>query len=99
MWRFEVANALQMAVRQERVDKAFRDRALVHLATLDISTDPESVSHAWSATVRLAEQHSLTVYDAAYLELADRRRMPLATLDKALIRAAAAESVRVIGNA
>ena len=68
--RFEVANALQMAVRRRRIDSGFRDRVLTHLSTLRILTDAYSQLHAWSAGVRLSERHNLTVYDAAYLELA-----------------------------
>lgn len=98
LWYFEVGNALQIAVRRNRIDGALRERALESLTQLAIATDPESVSHLWHEGVRLAERHDLTVYDAAYLELAQRRRLPLATLDRALIRAGEAEGVRVIGN-
>lgn len=96
LWRFEVANGLQMAVRRNRIDIAYRDRSLTSLAALDIRIDAESDGHVWSATVRLAEVHGLTVYDAAYLELAQRRRLPLATLDAALAKAASAAGVQVI---
>ena len=82
LWQFEVANALQMAVRRKRVDAAFRDRALADLATMTIEVDADSDGHAWSASVRLSDRHGLTVYDAAYLELAQRRRLRLATLDQ-----------------
>jgi len=50
---------------------------------------------AWSATVKLADLHGLTIYDAAYLELAQRRRLPLATLDAALAAAARQSGVTV----
>ncbi len=95
LWRYEVANGLQMAVRRKRIDAAFRNSALANLAALDIRTDAESDAHLWAATVRLATEHGLTVYDAAYLELAQRRRVPLATLDGALARAAASAGVDV----
>ncbi len=98
LWRIEVANGLQMAVRRKRVDAHFRDRALAHLGTLDIMTDTEGEAYAWSTSVQLAERHALTVYDASYLELAQRRRLRLATLDMALIRAGRAELVAVIGT-
>jgi predicted nucleic acid-binding protein len=98
LWRFEVANGLQMAVRRKRIDDAFRDRALTHLAAIPIEVDPESELHAWSASVRISTVHGLTVYDASYLELAQRRRLRLATLDSALIKAANAELVTVIGR-
>lgn len=97
LWRFEVANGLLVAVRRKRISAAFRDQVLARLAQLDIVADPESDVHAWSASIRLSERHNLTVYDAAYLELAQRRRLDLATLDAALARAARAEAVPVIG--
>jgi predicted nucleic acid-binding protein len=98
LWRFEVGNALQMARRRRRIDAAFRDRALEHLATLKVVTDSESDSYAWSATIQLADRHALTVYDASYLELAQRHRLPVATLDAELARAARSELVPVIGS-
>lgn len=98
LWRFEVANGLQMAVRRRRIDGSFRDETLADLAELDILSDPDSDGQAWSSTLRLADRHRLTVYDAAYLELAQRRRLPLATLDLALSRAAVAELITVLGT-
>lgn len=98
LWRFEVANGLQMAVRRKRINAAYRDRILANLAGLNVAVDSESDAHAWSATVQLAERHSLTVYDAAYLELAKRRGYTLATLDVALIKAGRAELVPVVGT-
>ena len=95
LWRYEVANGLQMAVRRNRIDEAYRDQVLADLVALDIHIDVESDSHVWAATTQIAARYGLTVYDAAYLELAQRRRLPLATLDAALIRAAAQAGVRV----
>jgi predicted nucleic acid-binding protein len=97
LWRLEVANILEMGVRQGRTDGAFRDAALADLALLPISIDPETDGHAWGATARLASRHRLSLYDAAYLELAQRRRLPLATLDRELRTAAAAEGVSLLG--
>ncbi len=96
LWRFEVANGLQTAIRRKRIDVAYRDRMLDNLAALNIRIDAESDSYVWSATAQLAAVHGLTVYDAAYLELAQRRRLPLATLDAALARAAEQAGVEVI---
>lgn len=88
LWRLEVANGLMVAVRRGRLDAARRDALLEALLEMDIAIDTETDRHAWAGTVRLAEAHGLTAYDAAYLELAQRRRLPLATLDAALARAA-----------
>jgi predicted nucleic acid-binding protein len=98
LWKLEVANILEMGVRRGRHDGAFRDATLADLALLSIHLDPETDGRAWGATARLAARHKLTVYDAAYLELALRRGLPLATLDRELRIAASAEGVIVLGG-
>jgi predicted nucleic acid-binding protein len=98
LWRLEVANILEMGVRRGRHDAAFRDATLADLALLPIHLDSETDRQAWGATVRLAQRHRLTAYDAAYLELAQRRGLPLATLDKQLRDAASAEGVILLGE-
>jgi len=97
LWRLEVANVLEMSVRRKRHDAAFRDATLADLAQLPIQVDAETDQRAWGATLHLAERHQLTLYDAAYLELALRRTLPLATLDEDLRRAASAMRVRLLG--
>jgi len=67
------------------------------LGSLPIRTDAETGQHAWNATLRLAGRHNLTLYGAAYLELAKRRGIPLATLDRELRAAAAAEGMVLLG--
>ena len=96
LWRIEIANSLQNGVRRGRIAPGFRDTALRDLARLDVAIDPETDTHAWSATLGLAERYALTVYDAAYLELALRRSLPLGSLDNALCTAAARAGVAVI---
>jgi predicted nucleic acid-binding protein len=98
LWRMEVANALQVALRRKRIDKDFRSRSLRHLEMLPITVDRETDTFAWSATLDLADRFDLTVYDASYLELAQRRGLPLATRDKELIVAAQALGVSVVGR-
>ena len=97
LWRLEVANVLEMGVRKGRSDSTFRDASLADLALLPITVDPETDRQAWGATAKLAARHRLTLYDAAYLELARRRCLPLATLDSELRVAAAAEDVNLLG--
>ena len=97
LWRLEVANVLEMGVRRGRHDAAFRDATLVDLAVLPIRLDLETDQHAWGATARLASGRGLTLYDAAYLELARRKALPLATLDDELRAAARAEGVQLLG--
>ncbi len=98
LWRLEVANILEMGVRRSRTDAAFRDATLADLALLPIHLDPETDRQAWGATLQLAERHGLTLYDASYLELAQRRGLPLATLDAELRAAAAVERVALLGK-
>jgi predicted nucleic acid-binding protein len=98
LWRLEVANSLTIAVRKRRIDPDFRRAALADLALLDITTDQQTDSYAWTDTLNLADQFRLTVYDAAYLELARRRTLPLATLDQELRTAATAIGVTVLGS-
>ena len=97
LWRLEVANVLQMNVNRRRHRTTFRDATLAELALLPIHLDVETNRHAWGETLRLAERHALTVYDAAYLELALRRKIALATLDRQLRAAAASHGVELLG--
>jgi predicted nucleic acid-binding protein len=96
-WRLEVVNGLQVAVRRGRIDVAYRNASLADLQSLVIAIDPGTNRQAWSATLRLSDRFRLTSYDAAYLELALRRQLPLATLDGELVRAAQAENVPLVG--
>ena len=96
LWRLEVGNSLHHAVRRGRIDAAFRDNSLADLFQLNIAIDPETDCYAWSTTLRLAERFALTLYDAAYLELAQRRRLPLATLDRELRVAGSALGVSLL---
>lgn len=98
LWKLEVANILEMGVRRGRHDAAFRNSTLADLALLPISVDAKTDRQAWGTTVQLAERHRLTLYDAAYLELALQRRLPLASLDGELRGAAQSEGVAVLGS-
>ncbi len=97
LWRLEVANAFQMALRRGRIDAVYRDASLAELGYMPIAIDADTNDHAWSATLRLADRFGLTLYDAAYLELGHRRALPLATLDRQLQAAAPALNVAVLG--
>lgn len=97
LWKLEVANILELGVRRKRHVAAYRDATLADLAKLPILEDSETSEHAWGATIQLAEKHRLTTYDAAYLELALRRQLPLASLDQELRSAASAEGLELLG--
>ncbi len=98
LWRLEVANALQTGIRRKRHAGDFRDATLNDLSRMPIEVDAETADRAWGATLQVAIRHQLTLYDAAYLELAIRRGLPLATLDTGLRRAAASEHVQLLGE-
>lgn len=98
LWRLEVANSLQGGIRRGRISAEFRDAALTDLALLNITIDPDTDTFAWSATLRLSERCGLTLYDAAYLELAQRLDLPLAALDQELRAAGSALGVTLLGS-
>ena len=98
LWRLVVANVLEMGVREGRNHAAFRDQTLSDLAEWPVKTDRETDRRAWSSILRLAVEHRLTLYDAAYLELAVRRGIALATLDRDLRRTARQQGVALLGN-
>jgi predicted nucleic acid-binding protein len=93
LW-FEVRNGLIVAERRGRISDDRSAAFLKQLAEFPIAVDaaPEE-----AAVMALARRHRLTVYDAAYLELALRERVPLATLDGPLAAAARAEHVALLG--
>lgn len=93
LWHLEVANALLMGERRKRSTAANSATWLSFLTPLPIVVDDETTVRAWGDVLHLARTHKLTTYDAAYLELALRRGLPLATLDGPLQDAAKAAGV------
>jgi predicted nucleic acid-binding protein len=98
LWPLEAMNGLLVAERRGRLDPGRRHRLAGFLRALPISLDDETASQAWSATIGLAERFALSAYDAAYLELAERHRLPLASLDGDLRAAATALGLPVLGS-
>jgi predicted nucleic acid-binding protein len=95
LWWYELRNMLIVNERRARLDSAKTARVLQLLSGLPVAIDADVEEEA---LMQLARRHRLTVYDAAYLELALRQRHPLATLDAALSIAARAERVPLIGD-
>lgn len=93
LWHLELANALVTGERRKRSTSAQAAAFLSYIETLPIIIDDETNAHAWSDTMHLARTQNLSAYDAAYLELAMRRGLPLATLDEKLKMAASAVGV------
>jgi len=98
LWPAEVLNGLMMAERRQRIDVSQRRQLADFLRDLPIALDPETAIQLWGTTQGLAERFRLTVYDAIYLELAQRRHLALASLDKELRNAATALGVPVLGT-
>jgi predicted nucleic acid-binding protein len=90
---------LTVAGRRGRIQADFRRAALTDLALLDITADQYTDARAWDETLALADRFRLSLYDAAYLELAQRRMLPLATLDGALRAAAGVLGIDLLGEA
>jgi predicted nucleic acid-binding protein len=87
LWYYEIANAILMQVKRKRIEF---EKAVAFLKIIDemlIDIDPPDGAGILQLP-RLARQYNLTTYDAAYLELAERLKLPLATSDADLIRAA-----------
>jgi predicted nucleic acid-binding protein len=92
----EEAVVPSLAKRRRRIDEAAVQAALTNLLSLRIAIDAGSLFSSRAAIIELAERHRLTAYDAAYLELSKRRRLPLATLDQQLLAAVRAEGIPAI---
>lgn len=97
-WRLEVVNFGLMAVRRKRLSFEHLMFGLATLADAPPVEDRETGANAWAQTVALARDRQLTIYDAAYIELAKRRRLPLLTTDGDLRRAAAIEQVDLVAD-
>jgi predicted nucleic acid-binding protein len=85
LWLLEMANLLQSAQRRRRINATQRAELAAAAAGLRLQVCREPVT--LTTLDRLAAEHALSAYDACYLELALRRRLPLATLDQALLTA------------
>ncbi|KIZ44690.1 MULTISPECIES: type II toxin-antitoxin system VapC family toxin [Rhodopseudomonas] len=95
IWWFEMHNVLVLGERRGRSTSAQAAQFLAFLRDLPITIAPNPGP---DAVLDLSRRHSLSFYDAAYLELAKREHIALATFDRALIRAAAAENVPLVGE-
>lgn len=96
IWHLEVANAFLFAQRRARITKPHCAAVLRAIADLPIEIDDESAIQAFGPTFALASQFRLSLYDATYLELAHRLRLPLATRDRALKAAATAIDLELL---
>jgi predicted nucleic acid-binding protein len=96
LWHLEVANVMLGARKRGQIDRAGVEKFMSTLRTLEIEVDDETMSVAWTRTMGLGEAYGLTAYDAAYLELALRRGLPLASQDVALRKAGQKAGCRLL---
>lgn len=88
IWLYEIANVLIVAERRKRITEAEEVKIQSILSVLPIIVDETSKDKLWGDVINLSRQLKLSVYDAAYLELAMREGLPIATLDQGLKQAA-----------
>lgn len=95
IWPLEVVNALFVAARRGRIPQTRVEPLAEQLTIYPIMVEPASLKTCF-VPAKLAARHKLTVYDATYLELAQRRQLPLATLDRRLCEACSELDIPVL---
>lgn len=96
LWRYEAANLLANLRRKRQASEATVDEMATALPRLRISIDTETDPRLFGPVYALSVRRNISVYDAAYLDLALRRNLPLATLDHELRRAAHEEGANLL---
>jgi predicted nucleic acid-binding protein len=97
-WFLEVTNVLAMAEKKKRISEDDSSKFLRLLTTLDIQVDDEIPRRAFDRLLPLCRTHELTSYDAAYLDLVQRHKLPLASLDVPLRKAVTSLGMTVLGK-
>lgn len=95
LWALEVSNALATVLRKKTFATERLAEVQVKLQRLHWEIEPLELARSLGPVLALAQKHGLTSYDATYLEMAKRRELPLATLDKELAAAAKRERVKL----
>ena len=95
LWFLETANALLVLERRKKLVKEERTKALARLRALNVTCDELGYTAVFGRVSELATKYGLSVYDACYLELSTRRKLPLASLDSALLSAASREGAKL----
>ena len=96
LWLYEVVNVTELAVRKGRISAEKAHAFLESLADLPIAIENPTLPQMFVSVRALVDQYNLTAYDAAYLELAIRHNLPIASSDEALTKAAQAAGVGLV---
>jgi predicted nucleic acid-binding protein len=96
LWQWEVANGFVIAERRGLLSSSETAQILHSFETVLVSIEIKQDLSPIHRTIRSAAEHRLTAYDAAYLQLAKDEQLPIATLDRALARAAAAAALPLL---
>lgn len=96
IWPLEVSNVLLVAERKKRIGEADSTRFIALLTELPIIVDQESPERMMGEIFALARKHNISSYDASYLDLAMRKGLPIATLDKNLLATAKRSKVPIL---
>ncbi len=98
LFALEAANVVAKVESKGVVTEADSQRFISLIGRLDLVTDQATATQALGNTLNLARRYKLSAYDAAYLELAQRKGLPLATLDANLAKAATTAGVPIFGT-
>lgn len=96
IWPLEVANVLLVAERNKRISEADSGRFIALLSQLPIEVVQSEPGRVFHDILSLARQHKPSSYDASYLELAIRKGLPIASSDKAIIRASQSIKIAIV---
>jgi predicted nucleic acid-binding protein len=95
LWHLEAANVLLNATNRKEIEISEVERFTAQLENLPITVDTLTANQVFGHTISLARAYRLSSYDAAYLELALREGLPLASLDKDLLKAARRSDIEI----
>jgi len=96
LWRLEAANVISKSLRLNKISQAQASTFIALLENLDIEIDDQTDQRAFHDTLELSRRYNLSAYDAAYLELALRKGIPIATLDERLLSAARSSGIETM---
>ncbi|MGA9641613.1 MAG: type II toxin-antitoxin system VapC family toxin [Terriglobales bacterium] len=96
LWTWEILNTVAVVIKRQRITADLGREFLTQLATLNFKVDSPPPIADFPRLSSLASKHLLTAYDVAYLDLANRLSLPLATRDEDLTRAALAEGLQIL---